>query len=160
LFHNVRFNGFSHAHLARVALSDSDGEAKFFLPKDRAWTNGSLIEGFTEQMEPLVVETMRFDTYCTKFNISKVDLIKIDVEGAELNVLIGMGELLHRWKPDIICEVLEGYATGLNEFFDGTPYRKFLITSGGLQEMSVLRPHRAFRDYYLSCAPTADVRPS
>jgi FkbM family methyltransferase len=145
-------NSFTHAHIAQMALSDSDGEASFFLPKDRAWTNGSLIEGFTDQDTSLVIETMRFDTYCAKFQIGKVDLIKVDVEGAELRVLRGMGELLQRWKPDIICEVLEGYSTALNEFFARTPYRKFLITPDGLQETDELRPNPKHRDYYLSCA--------
>jgi hypothetical protein len=82
---------------------------------------------------------MRFDTYCARFQIGKVDLIKVDVEGAELRILRGMGELLQRWKPHIICEVLEGYSAALNEFFAGTPYPKH-------------------RDYYLSCAPLTDVR--
>jgi FkbM family methyltransferase len=153
LVHNANLNGFGHAHFAQLALSDSDGEGRFFLPKDRAWTNGSLIEGFTEQMQPFSVETMRLDTYCARADITKIDLIKIDVEGAELKVLTGMGSLLRQWKPDIICEVLEGYAEALNGFFAGTPYRKFLISSDGLQEMSSLHPHSAFRDYYLSCAP-------
>jgi hypothetical protein len=69
-----------------------------------------------------------------------------------------MGNLLRKWKPNIICEVQEGYATGLNKFFDSAPDRKFLVMPDGLEEMSALRPHREFRDYYLSCAPEADAR--
>jgi FkbM family methyltransferase len=159
LTRNADRNCLAHLRLAQLALSDSDEEeASFFLPKNRAWTNGSLIEGFTDQAEPLVIETMRFDRYCLKFAIGKVDLVKIDVEGAELKVLAGMGELLHKWKPDIICEVLEGYTGPLNELFADTPYRKFLITCDGLQEMGDLRAHREFRDYYLSCAPLTVAR--
>jgi FkbM family methyltransferase len=153
LARSIDRNFFTHAHTAQLALSDSDGETNFFLPKDRAWTNGSLIEGFTDQDASLVIETMRFDTYCAKFQINKVDLIKVDVEGAELRVLRGMGELLQRWKPHIICEVLEGYSAPLNEFFAAMPYRKFLITPHGLQEMDELRPSPKHRDYYQSCAP-------
>jgi FkbM family methyltransferase len=157
LSHNVKLNKFEHVHFVQLALCDADGERSFFLPKDRAWTNGSLIEGFTDQTQPFSVQAMRFDTYCSKTGIAKVDLIKIDVEGAELEVLTGMGSLLEKWKPDIICEVLEDYAQPLNEFFGRTAYRKFLISSDGLQETSVLRPHREFRDYYLSCAPLRGV---
>jgi hypothetical protein len=59
---------------------------------------------------------MRFDTYCARVPIGKVDLIKVDVEGAELRVLKGMGELLQIWKPHIVCEVLEGYSVSLISF--------------------------------------------
>jgi FkbM family methyltransferase len=159
LARNVDLNRLSNACVVQLALSDCDGQASFFLPKNKAWTNGSLIEGFTDQLKPMAVDTIRFDTYCTKLDIGKVDLIKIDVEGAELKVLSGMGELLHRWKPDIICEVLGDYAAALNDFFDGTSYRKFLISSDGLQETSALRAHPEFRNYYLSCAPLMEHRP-
>jgi FkbM family methyltransferase len=150
---NVAHNRFTNVHAVQLALSDFDGDARFFIPKNNAWTNGSLIKGFTEQMEPIIIETARFDTYCSKLNLGKVDLIKIDVEGSELNVLRGMGKLFSRWRPDIICEVLDEYATTLNEFFGSTQYRKFLITSDGLKETDGLFAHREFRDYYLSYAP-------
>ena len=156
LARNADRNCFAHARLVQLALSDFDGEAKFFLPKNGAWTNGSLIEGFADQASSQVIETMRFDTYCSKFGIEKVDLIKIDVEGAELKVLNGMGGLLEKWKPDIICEVLEGYTMPLNAFFDGTSYRKYIITPDGLQEMNVFRADPRFRDYYLTCAPVTE----
>jgi FkbM family methyltransferase len=158
LARSIYRNSFTHAHIAQLGLSDSDGETSFFLPRDRAWTTGSLVEGFTDQDASLVIETMRLDTYCARFHIGKVDLIKVDVEGAELRVLRGMGELLQRWKPHIVCEVLEGYSAPLNEFFAGTPYRKFLITPDGLQETDELRPSPKHRDYYLSCAPLTEVR--
>jgi hypothetical protein len=64
-----------------------------------------------------------------------------------------MGELLEIWKPDIICEVLDGYASSLNECFDRTPYRKFLICPDRLKETSIFRAHAEYRDYYLSCGP-------
>jgi FkbM family methyltransferase len=157
LARNVDLNCFRNAHVSRLALADSNGQANFFLPTNRAWTNGSLVQGFTDQTDVLVVKTMRFDTYCREFGIKKVDLIKIDTEGAEVKVLTGMGELLRVWKPDIVCEVLDSYASALNVFFQSTTYRKFLITSNGLQEMTSLCPHREFRDYYLSCAPVMDA---
>jgi len=153
LLRNTHRNGFTNAHLISVAACDFDGEANFYLPQNGAWTNGSMIEGFTEQLQTLSIEARRLDTYCSKAGVRRIDLIKIDAEGAELRVLKGMGSLLQEWKPDIICEVLGGYEASLNEFFRGIPYRKFLITQDGLQETSTLRPDQKFRDYYLSCAP-------
>jgi hypothetical protein len=42
-------------------------------------------------------ETIRIDTldqYCSKHNIKKIDLLKIDTEGFEINVLKGAEEML------------------------------------------------------------------
>ena len=106
LTYNAELNSFGCARISQLALSDSDGRAEFFVPKNSAVTTvGSLIQGFASESQPLVVEMMRFDTYCNKFSIAEVDLMKIDVEGAELKVLTGMGELFRKWRPDIICEV-------------------------------------------------------
>ena len=144
LTRNAERNRLDNAHLSQIALSNLDGQASFFIPKNRAWTNGSLIEGFTDRADTVGIETMRVDTYCQKHGIGNVDLIKIDVEGAELKVLSGMGELLHKWKPDLICEVLPDYVGPLNNFFANTPYRKFLITPDCLQERSELRADSEF----------------
>jgi FkbM family methyltransferase len=151
---NLRRNEMTNALANEIALCDRDGKATFYLPKNREWCVGSLIEGFACQTEPITVDVMRLDTYCAKFGIKKIDLIKMDVEGAELKVLKGMGSLLLNWKPDIICEVLEGYDAPLSEFFEATPYRKFLIADdGSLRETNTLKAHTNLRDYYLTCSP-------
>jgi len=40
------------------------------------------------------VKSLTLDTYCKNKNINSIDIIKIDVEGAEVDVLFGMTELL------------------------------------------------------------------
>ncbi len=153
LLNNAQLNRLKCLHLNSIALSDKDGQEPLFLPSNLAWSNASLIEGFTDQKDCISAETMRFDTYCLKNAIRVVDLIKIDVEGAELKVFHGMGALLDMWLPDIICEVLEPFEKDLDAFFLRKAYRKFLITDKGLEEVDRLRAHAQYRDYYLSCAP-------
>lgn len=46
----------------------------------------------------------------------EASLIKIDVEGGELEVLIGMKELISRSKPLIVCEVLDSHSNDVLEF--------------------------------------------
>ena len=60
----------------------------------------------------------------------KIDLVKIDVEGAEMNVLKGMNGLLQNFKPDIIIEVDEEHlkrfgntATDLFSFLENIGYK-------------------------------------
>jgi FkbM family methyltransferase len=162
LHRNVALNGFRRVHLSRVAVSDRDGSAVLHLPSpspgDLHLTNASLLPGFTAQGSIMEVPVTRLDTYCHGRVTRQVDLIKIDVEGAELSVLRGMGDLLDRWRPDIILEVLEGYAEELEAFFAPRPYRRFLITKAGLQEVQRLSAHPTLRDYYMSVAPASGWR--
>lgn len=155
LMNNSSLNGFRCLRVNQLAMSDRDGQERFFLPSNRAWTNASLIEGFTDQQEPIIIDTVRFDSYCGKHSIRAVDLVKIDVEGAELKVLRGMGGLLDAWLPDIICEVLQPYEAELDQFFRHKAYRKFLITDKGLEEVDRIKAHPHFRDYYLSRSPVS-----
>lgn len=51
------------------------------------------------------VEVKVFDEWRLEEMIGNVDLIKIDVEGAELNVLRGMKSTLQNYHPGILVEV-------------------------------------------------------
>jgi FkbM family methyltransferase len=153
LSRNVNRNRLTCVRLNQLALSDRAGQASLFLPADGAWSNASLVKGFTEQREALPVATTRFDFYCRHHLIRAIDLVKIDVEGAELQVLRGMGSLLRQWSPDIICEVLAPFDQQLETWLAQYEYRKFLITDTGLKEVKTITAHPRFRDYYLSHAP-------
>jgi FkbM family methyltransferase len=40
----------------------------------------------------------------------KISLVKIDVEGAELEVILGMGKAINTYRPIVFCEVLDSYS--------------------------------------------------
>jgi len=147
---NASLNHLPNLVLNPGALADRNGTMDLFLPADGAWSNASLIEHFTAQDRRIAAPAMRFDSYCGREAIDRVDLVKLDVEGAELSVLKGMGELLLKWRPDIICEVLEPFAKELDGFFADTPYRKFLITDDRLEPASRLDANPRYRDYFLT----------
>ena len=159
LTRNVALNAFSGVSLNPLALSDLDGHEPLYLPKAYSLGHASLIAGYVEQGGAITVETRRFDSHCRAASVSRVDLIKIDVEGAELRVLRGMGALLEAWWPDIICEVHAPFDRELDAFFRPLPYRKFLITDRGLREVDTIRadPDPVNRNYYLSRVPRAGL---
>jgi FkbM family methyltransferase len=157
LLGNAKLNQFRCLRLNQCALADVDGEAPLFIPDNAAWSNASLVSGYAPAQRSIRTRVLRFDTYCLSQNVERVDLIKIDVEGAELAVLRGMGSLLHAWRPDIVLEVLAPFAAELDQFFQGTLYRKFLVTDDGLHEMSRITADAVYRDVYLSCAPKLPV---
>ena len=66
-----------------------------------------------------VLPTKRLDTYINENNIPLPDLIKIDVQGAELDILTGCDEIMNHCKV-IQCEIP---AVGI-EFNKGSPKQK------------------------------------
>lgn len=50
------------------------------------------------------IQILRFDDVYEKMNIGKAELIKIDVEGYELEVLLGAKEYIKKYKPKILLE--------------------------------------------------------
>jgi len=59
----------------------------------------------------------------------QIDLVKIDVEGAELNALIGLSETIHRDHPVIISEFSPGALLCISHC-SGPEYLRFLIAKG------------------------------
>jgi hypothetical protein len=53
-----------------------------------------------------IVPCFRFDDVNACLDFGKISFIKIDVEGAELEALIGMKASIEEWRPIILCEVL------------------------------------------------------
>lgn len=91
--------------LIEVALSDSTGEASLF-----AGGAGSRMASLVDRptpglpLEPAAkVRVQRLDNYLVQSGVARVDLLKLDVEGAELSVLRGLGD---RLSPAII-EVIQ-----------------------------------------------------
>jgi hypothetical protein len=52
------------------------------------------------------VPCLRFDTVRDALKLDHIDLVKIDVEGGELEVVTGMEHTLESIRPIILCEVL------------------------------------------------------
>ena len=52
------------------------------------------------------IECRKFDNILPELDINTISLIKIDVEGSELEVLQGMMATVEMFKPPILCEVL------------------------------------------------------
>jgi FkbM family methyltransferase len=84
-----------------------DGTDKINLEK----LSGKLLdEEFTMLTED--VNSIRLDTFLEDKNIDKIDILKIDVEKAEVDVLKSLGERI----SDVACIVAEAHEENLEEF--------------------------------------------
>lgn len=103
---NVSLNGFSNVLINRVAICDRLGEAVLRTAGPGLGIYNSL---GTPLMSSLIgdisVPCTTLDCYVEARGVPKVDLLKVDVEGAELGVLRGAAHLLSRSDaPVIVCE--------------------------------------------------------
>jgi FkbM family methyltransferase len=85
----------------QCAVGSIDGYLGWYQSKtaDGVGSQGSFfphakqIPGIFQSKAPTEVQVTRLDTYCRQNSIDKIDLIHIDVEGAEYEVLTGLGDI-------------------------------------------------------------------
>jgi FkbM family methyltransferase len=91
-------------------------------------------------------------------------LMKVDVEGTELEIFRHGQEFLAAHTPDIVCEVLHGVAVGpeLEALLEPHGYRFHRIRGAGLEPAAHIRPDPSVRDWLFSTGqpddPSIDVR--
>jgi FkbM family methyltransferase len=90
---NVRLN--------RLALAEEEGPVRLHVYDDDhlSWTSRALrpLESYGIDLRPQATEeapATTVDLYCEAHGVAEIDLLKIDVEGAELQVLIGARRML------------------------------------------------------------------
>lgn len=102
---NIELNNLHNIIPLNIAASDRKGMSDFYLACKGLGTASSLFE-IKKQSKKIRVKTDTLDNVVKNFNIKKVSLIKIDVEGAEPKVLKGAIKMIKRDKPRIIFEAL------------------------------------------------------
>lgn len=94
LRHNVERNGCRNIFIENFALAEKDNErVSFYSPEDK-FGKGSMSAVFTSNEE--IINTITVDSLVTKYDLARVDVIKIDVEGYESMVFKGASSLLTR----------------------------------------------------------------
>lgn len=119
-----------YANMATIypyALSESKGTTTFHYVASNPAYSGIKRRDYdrpNERVELIEVEQCPLDDLI--IDIPKIDLIKIDVEGAEYQVLAGSQKLLSRDKPIIIFE----HGKGASEHYGTTPEKLYDYLQG------------------------------
>jgi FkbM family methyltransferase len=92
---SMTFAGVSKVTIVPAALSDAPGKA--FMNNDSI---ASRIVSYEQNTEGTAVEMTTIDKWVTEKNV-KVDFIKGDLEGYEMDVLRGAAETIRKYKPKI-----------------------------------------------------------
>jgi FkbM family methyltransferase len=102
---NAARNGFDHVRVLPIAASDEDGRGRMYVSRVSAFSRLTTTNVPTGADHEIDVEVARVDTLIDNGVIPVPDLVKVDVEGAEIDVVNGMRETLARHRPLVILEV-------------------------------------------------------
>jgi FkbM family methyltransferase len=119
LRNNVAVNGYDHVTVVNKAVSDRQERALLY--EHEAWGSHSLYQfpsAFTGRT--FDVETVSLDHFMASQQLNRVDMIKIDAEGAEVSVLNGMQNLLSKFpNVKIIIEFYPDAQAASDVLWDG-----------------------------------------
>lgn len=106
---NLNLNRFQNVIVNAYGLSNASGQRTLFFPLNTTpLHNTGMASLFTGQLRDYTVEQVmvkRLDDYVMERAVSSVDVIKIDVEGSELDVLEGGVKTLAKYRPLVVMEV-------------------------------------------------------
>ena len=138
-FNRLNFFSSKNVKTFKESLSDVSGDLSFFVPiiKNKEILHESRIvdDNYVGNTPGKVIRvpSKRLDDELTPNEISNIGLIKIDVEGFELEVLHGMRETIKKSKPIIFCEIEarhnDKYGDVFN-FLDNIGYQAYFSKNG------------------------------
>jgi len=152
-------NGFQDVVVAPLGLSDHAAALSLFSrPDDATDSSATVVPGIYRRQSEWTqspVAVLRGDEALAALNVSRVSVIKIDVEGAELEVVRGLRNTISTCRPSIICEVLPTYSGGdgrrafrepriqsLLEIMQTFDYELFcLLPDGDAKPLMTIEPH-------------------
>ena len=142
----------------------TDGQlVAFYRAPDHCFGMGSLGPQFGA---PTMLEQRSLDSILADLHVDHADVIKIDVEGAELNVLQGARQLLASERPPVIifefCDWAEARIHGqqpgdAQAFLLGNGYRLFYLEKGGRKGQELFAPMRHGFSMLLAVPPHTPI---
>lgn len=102
---NIDFNGITNINLVRAALGSEQTEGRL----GSGLENNSGSRSLTWSLDPsrdIVVPIVRADDVLEAYGVQRIDILKLDVEGYEKHVLMGMRACLRRDKPIMLFELV------------------------------------------------------
>jgi len=102
---NLQINTFNNINALNKAVSDRNDEKVEFNESSKDWESSLLNPKFNVKQKSFI-ETVTIDSITKNKNLeNKLIILKIDVEGTDLNVLCGAKNTIEKSKPFIIIEL-------------------------------------------------------
>lgn len=143
LYDNLKLKFDGQATILPYALSDKSGQTTFNLVKNAPAYSGINKRKYAvadPEIEEIQVELKQLDEVIP--SETKIDLIKIDVEGGEFDVLKGAKNILKNHQPILIFEC----GIGASEFYGTNPAELFQYLQDLNYKISTLRAYMKHQD--------------
>jgi len=125
LHRNILVNDLSSKVIALpIAASDKDGYAHLCV---KSSSGAHTLEDLRNCVKTVRIITLKVDTLLRILNIKNIDIVKIDVEGHESNVVIGMNELLSCNPPRALVIETKRSNSSLREFLTELGYKVVVL---------------------------------
>ena len=133
---NIALNRLRNVEVVPFIVSDEEGVKDFYGPPadDPSSGDGHMLPQGASSPHVLQVEARRLDMIMAASGVERLDLLKIDVEGWEWPVLKGAEQIISRFRPHIVFEHNDEYASrgggtpaAFEEFLRRHRYRMFAI---------------------------------
>ena len=128
--HNAGLNKFEQIEVIEKAVSQTSGTAQLLLAQYSGGHASATADVPPDLAGEITVDLVSIDELIARQQIAPPNFVKVDVEGAELDVLKGMQETIKTYQPTIIYEVDDGDGTGyerkyreLAAFFESLDYQ-------------------------------------
>jgi len=107
----IRVNRWKACTVFNVALWKEETQGWLYIrhPIDASATIVRGFKQFTLSVKPMPVKLTSADAVLSRGVMAPPRLVKIDVEGAELEVVQGMTQTLQQYRPFVVCEILPVY---------------------------------------------------
>jgi FkbM family methyltransferase len=150
LSRNVSKNKFAHVHAIQQALSDKQGELEINVPVGITLPTGSSAAGSLKTKEEARSEKVpvsTLDRYVEAAGVTGCDLIKIDTETTEAEVIRGGLTTIGRFRPVIVCEVInKKVGQDIQALLSPLNYCFFHLTSQGPVKTASIHPDPSLHD--------------
>ncbi len=93
----------------QVAISNQDGFLELYIDPNHSGDNRPI---FTDGRYSIKVPSVTLDTYFLKAKLDRVDFLKIDIQGGEIQALEGTVNLIKMFRPLLLVEVANELDTG------------------------------------------------
>lgn len=101
----LRLNNCKNVEALQAAVSCEEGKATFYVNKIAGYSGNSLVKSKNEnELSVYEVKLVTIDSIVTEYNLQPA-LIKIDAEGAELDVMKGGTHTINTFRPVIILGI-------------------------------------------------------
>lgn len=150
-----RLNSFEKFNLENLCLSEKSGFMNFYLSPSSYLSSldkkNAMLDDEKGEVKEIKVEVKVLDEYFKDIVVNPV-IIKIDVEGHEYEVLKGAFQLLEKFKPDLIVEILPDNKKKkeIYKFIEKLSYRCYAITNKSKLTLIKLNTENEFLNTHLA----------